>query len=93
MDNKHTLLIVDDEPFNLDILQEHLEDEDYSVVRAEDGPQALKILEENEVNFSAILLDRMMPYTDGLEVLQLCRKSEKYNNMAIIMLTAKSPGL
>jgi len=88
MDNIHTLLIVDDEPFNLDILQEHLEDEDYSVVRAEDGPQALKILEANEINFSAVLLDRMMPHMDGLEVLQKIKASENHKHLPVIIQTA-----
>ena len=88
MENKHTLLIVDDEPFNLDILQEHLEDEDYSVVRAEDGPQALKILEDNEVSFSAILLDRMMPHMDGLEVLKKIKTSDNHKHLPVIIQTA-----
>lgn len=88
MENKHTLLIVDDEPFNLDILQEHLEDEGFEVVRAEDGPEALRILEADEVEFSAVLLDRMMPHMDGLEVLQIIKKSDMHKNLPVIIQTA-----
>jgi len=88
MGKQHTLLIVDDEPFNLDILQEHLEDEDYAVVRAEDGPEALKILDENTVTFSAVLLDRMMPHMDGLEVLKKIKESELHKRLPVIIQTA-----
>jgi len=88
MDNQYTLLIVDDEPFNLDILQENLEDEDYIVVRAEDGIEALRILEENTVTFSAVLLDRMMPHMDGLEVLEKIKASEIHKNLPVIIQTA-----
>lgn len=87
-DTTHTLLIVDDEPFNLDILQEHLEDENYVVVRAVDGPSALQTIESKEHEFSAILLDRMMPNMDGIEVLRKIKESSEFNKIPVIMQTA-----
>lgn len=87
-DRTHTLLIVDDEPFNLDILQEHLEDENYTVVRANDGPSALDIIESKEYEFSAILLDRMMPNMDGIEVLKKIKESKDFSKVPVIMQTA-----
>lgn len=83
-----TLLIVDDEPFNLDILQEHLEDEGYVIVRAEDGQTALDIIHSNSYDFSAILLDRMMPNMDGIEVLKQINANPEYSRIPVIMQTA-----
>lgn len=88
MENRHTILIVDDEPFNLDILQENLEDDGYEVVRAEDGPSALRIIESDQFTFSTILLDRMMPHMDGLEVLKNLKQSETYKHLPVIIQTA-----
>ena len=88
MEKKHTLLIVDDEPFNLDILQEHLEDQNYAVVRAENGREALTILEENTTTFSAVLLDRMMPHMDGLEVLKHIKEHQLHKQLPVIIQTA-----
>lgn len=89
MDEKrHTLLIVDDEPFNLDILQEHLEDEGYSVITASSGEQALDIFLNTSTDISSILLDRMMPGMDGIEVLKKIKSEPKYQNVPVIMQTA-----
>jgi len=88
MDPKATLLIVDDEPFNLDILQEHLEDEGFEVHRAEDGKIALEILEKGEHEFSSILLDRMMPEMDGLTVLQKVKENDQLKHIPVIFQTA-----
>ncbi|MDX1810837.1 MAG: response regulator [Gammaproteobacteria bacterium] len=84
----HTLLLVDDEPFNLDILQEHLEDEGYAIVRAEDGQSALDIINSKQHEFSAILLDRMMPNMDGIEVLKQVKASKEFSRLPVIMQTA-----
>lgn len=89
MENKdHTLLIVDDEPFNLDILQEHLEDEGFNIITAENGEQALDILLNAQTDISTILLDRMMPGMDGIEVLKKVKQEQKYKNIPVIMQTA-----
>jgi len=89
MDKKpYTLLIVDDEPFNLDILQEHLEDEGYTVITASSGEQALDILLNTDTEISTVLLDRMMPGMDGIEVLQKIKREPKYLNVPVIMQTA-----
>ena len=88
MDNKSTLLIVDDEPFNLDILQEHLEDEGYNIITAASGEQALDILLNTTSQISSILLDRMMPGIDGIEVLKKVKLEPKYKHIPVIMQTA-----
>ena len=70
MENQNsTVLVVDDEVFNLEILIERLEEAGYDVVAAEDGVKAWSLIEKTPQRFNAILLDRMMPNMGGMEVL------------------------
>jgi CheY-like chemotaxis protein len=62
------ILIVDDEPFNLDLLEQELELLGYDSVRAVDGRKALERLEAEP--FDLVLLDVMMPGIDGYGVLE-----------------------
>ncbi len=82
MPNK--ILIVDDEPFNLDLLEQELTDQDYAIERANDGEEALKKVESFLPD--VILLDYMMPKMNGIEVLKELRKREC--DVPVIMLTA-----
>ena len=86
MPNK--ILIVDDEPFNLDLLEQELQDQGYVIERATDGAEAL----EKVPSFlpDVILLDYMMPNMNGLEVLGRLRKDEKHKGIPVILLTAKA---
>ncbi len=78
------ILIVDDEPFNLDLLEQELTDQDYAIERANDGEEALKKVESFLPD--VILLDYMMPKMNGIEVLKELRKREC--DVPVIMLTA-----
>jgi class 3 adenylate cyclase len=82
------ILIVDDEPFNLDLLEQELQDQGYTIERATDGAEAL----EKVPSFlpDVILLDYMMPNMNGLEVLGRLRKDEKHKGIPVILLTAKA---
>ena len=82
------ILVVDDEPFNVEILREYLEDNGYHVISADDGDKALDIIESNQHDFDAILLDRMMPNMNGMEVLKTLKKSDTHKNLPVIMQTA-----
>ncbi len=82
------LLIVDDEPFNLEILGEHLSDAGYEIVSAEDGEAAWQVIQSDEAGFDAVLLDRMMPRMDGMAVLHLLKKHARYLRVPVIMQTA-----
>ena len=86
MPNK--ILIVDDEPFNLDLLEQELGDYDYVIERAGDGVEAL----EKTQNFKpdVILLDYMMPRMNGLEVVKQLRESQEHKGIPVILLTAKA---
>jgi adenylate cyclase len=86
MPNK--ILIVDDEPFNLDLLEQELMDESYVIQRANDGFEALQKIES--FNPDIILLDYMMPKMNGLEVLQQLRADERHKSTPVILLTAKA---
>jgi len=86
MPNK--ILIVDDEPFNLDLLEQELGDQGYVIERAADGAEALEKVPSFEPD--VILLDYMMPRMNGLEVLKHLREDEKYKTIPVILLTAKA---
>ncbi len=87
MGNKATLLIVDDEPNNIELLQLDLED-DYEVISANDGLQAWELLQEHKENINAILLDRMMPNMDGMEFLNKLKGDDSVADIPVIMQTA-----
>jgi len=87
---KPAILAVDDEPYNLEILEELLEDEGYSVDLAENGEDALKLLNQNPQRYHTVLLDRMMPGLDGLEVLRVMKKRPDLRFIPVIMQTAKA---
>ena len=82
------ILIVDDEPFNLDLLEQELMDESYVIERAADGVEALEKVESFDPD--VILLDYMMPNMNGLEVLKQLRADERHKSTPVILLTAKA---
>src|ERR1051325_8750794 len=84
----HKILIVDDEPFNLDLLEQELMDRDYVIERAEDGQEALEKVESFGPDL--ILLDYMMPKLTGPEVLDRLRNDERHKSTPVILLTAKA---
>jgi len=86
MPNK--ILIVDDEPFNLDLLEQELAEYDYVIERAGDGVEALEKTESFQPD--VILLDYMMPKMNGLEVVKRLREIEQLKSIPVILLTAKA---
>jgi len=90
MTERPTILIVDDELLNLEILREHLHDANYQTVSAEHGIQAWDLLKQHRNRFDAVLLDRMMPEMDGLELLNRIRNDAEMSLLPVIMQTAKA---
>ncbi len=84
------VLAVDDEKFNLEIIKEYLSEENIDTVCVASGEQALAMLKENPQRFSAVLLDRMMPGINGMEVLSKIKANKSINHLPVIMQTAKS---
>lgn len=81
------ILIVDDEPFNLDVLEQELADQGYVIDRANDGVEALEKVGGFQPD--VILLDYMMPRMNGIEVVSKLKSDEKYKGIPVILLTAK----
>jgi CheY-like chemotaxis protein/anti-sigma regulatory factor (Ser/Thr protein kinase) len=82
------LLVVDDEEFNREIIAEYLEDEPWDLTMAQDGRSALALLHAPEAAFDAVVLDRMMPEIDGLEVLRHIRQDPSLQGLPVILQTA-----
>ncbi|MEN8166694.1 MAG: response regulator [Pseudomonadota bacterium] len=89
-ESKPNILVVDDEAFNLDILGEYLEDADYAPVKVENGLAAWSLLEQDQERFEAVLLDRMMPEMDGMELLTRVKAHPTLHTLPVIMQTAKA---
>lgn len=83
------LLIVDDEPLNLEILSEYFDGQGYQLTTAESGEAAWDIL-GREQSFDLILLDRMMPGVDGVELLKRIKATPRLAPIPVIMQTAAS---
>jgi two-component system, OmpR family, alkaline phosphatase synthesis response regulator PhoP len=84
------ILIVDDEPYIRALLEqtlEEFEDQDVEIFTANDGQEGVEIIEEEHPNL--ILLDVMMPKMNGFEVCHKVKKEWNFNDIYVIMLTAK----
>lgn len=80
------ILIVDDEPINIKIIQKHLVKNGFNPDCAQSGVECLEKL-KNTI-YDLLLLDLMMPSPDGFDILKKIRNDPKYNNMIIIILSA-----
>lgn len=88
MDKKNLILIVDDQPKNLQLLAAVLYKNNYEVAMADSGISALEILEN--ITPDLILLDIMMPEMDGFDVIEKIKEDDKLSDIPIIFLTAKN---
>ncbi|HEX7604715.1 MAG TPA: hybrid sensor histidine kinase/response regulator [Polyangiaceae bacterium] len=80
------LLLVDDEPVNLDLLEMCLEPLGHALVRATGGHEALEACVRRPIDL--VLLDVMMPDLDGFAVLQALRAGERTRHLPVILITA-----
>ena len=83
--SKKIVLIVDDEPLSVQILQHHLES-DYTVMLAHCGREALEIISRTRPD--VILLDLLMPEMDGYEVYSAIRKIHKLDGVPVLFVTS-----
>ncbi|NER82491.1 MAG: response regulator, partial [Leptolyngbya sp. SIO1D8] len=88
-DQRFKILIVDDEPVNLRVLQNHLALENYAIAQATSGKDVFQIIERG-FQPDLILLDVMMPHMTGYEVTRRLREKFSPNELPILMLTAKN---
>jgi CheY-like chemotaxis protein len=87
VNERRSVLVVDDEPDVLLLCRVNLEFEGYEVVEASDGEQAMERLREQR--FDVVLLDVMMPKMDGWQVLEAVKADEDLKEIPVVMLTAK----
>jgi CheY-like chemotaxis protein len=80
------VLVVDDNQQNLELLQAYLEDIDCETIPANDGPEALEII--NTIAPDLVLLDVMMPKMSGFEVCKRIKNDPRTSDIPVIMVTA-----
>lgn len=80
------ILLVDDEPRNLDVLESILHDPSYRLLRAEGADKALRLLLDNDV--AVIVLDIKMPGVGGFELAQIIKGTKRHKQIPIVFLTA-----
>ena len=86
MTDQAVILVVDDQPQNVELLEARLLPEGYAVIKAANGEEALERLSGNPVDL--ILLDVMMPGMDGFEVTRRIRQDDMHRLLPIVLVTA-----
>lgn len=87
--NQFKILIVDDEPINLQVLLNYLSLENYAIIQASNGIEALETIEKG-FQPDLIILDVMMPRMTGYEVCKRIREKFLANQLPVVLLTAKN---
>ena len=82
------ILVVEDNPRILLVIQRRLESAGYSVITAQEGPRGLEMAKSERPDL--ILLDLTLPKLDGFEVCRLLKRDPAYSQIPIIMLTART---
>src|SRR5574343_667987 len=88
--DKERVLVVDDEQLNLFIIQEFLEQEDFELELHSNPVEAWERLSSPESNYSLVVLDRMMPELNGMELLRRIKRAARFVDIPVIMQTAAS---
>lgn len=89
MHPKHTILLVEDEKEPAEMLANFLELEDYNVLTAFDGKEAVQLIEKRADEIDLAILDIMVPYISGKELCRRIRKHPILTSIPVIFLTAK----
>ena len=87
VNNKPTVLLIEDDPFLSSVLRLKLEKESFKVVRASDGDEALNFLTEQGVKPDLILLDLILPKKNGFEVLETIRQDPLLEKLPVIIIS------
>lgn len=86
--SKVKVLIVDDEPFNIEVLEQALDGTGYQVVTASNGQEALAKIQGEQPDL--VLLDLMMPVMDGFAVLTKVKEDPMLRDIPIIIVSAEN---
>ena len=90
MNTKGKILIVDDAELNRSVLADIL-GEEYEIIEAENGLEAIVQIEKNKHELSLVLLDIMMPKVDGFEVLAIMNKNKWLEQIPVIIISSETP--
>ena len=82
----YTILVVEDNPDNMALLEDILEDEGYRLLKAVDAEQGIRVLAEHQVNL--ILMDISLPTMSGLDATKIIKHNPSYQAVPIVALTA-----
>jgi DNA-binding response OmpR family regulator len=88
-----SILVVDDEPLNLEIISEFLSEGGFDMSMAASGEAAWRMLDAEPDRFDLVILDRMMPGLDGLGLLRRMKADERIRHVPVIMQTAAGSGV
>lgn len=87
-DTNRRMLVADDDPAILRLIATILEKEDYTVVAVRDGREAYKVLQA-DANFTAAILDVVMPHISGPELVRYMKSEERLKRIPVMMMTAE----
>jgi DNA-binding response OmpR family regulator len=85
-EQRKKILIVDDEPSMVSVLQRHVSNAGFEFVSATNGREALEKIQQEEVDL--VLLDLMMPGMNGFETCRRIRENEKTKKLPVLIITA-----
>lgn len=86
---KKSILIVDDEELNRELLKQMFED-DYNIIMAKDGKEAIYELSRHLKDIVIVLLDLVMPVLNGYQVLQVINSRELFREIPVVLITANA---
>ena len=89
LEDSFWILLVDDEPVNIEVVASQLSLEHYNVVTADNGKDAFRKIEESQ-RFDLVILDIMLPDISGYEVCRLIRERYSLLELPVLMLTARN---
>ena len=87
--DKKSILIVDDSELNRALLSDMLSN-DFNIIEAENGAEAIRILHDKELEISLMLLDIVMPEMDGFEVLAMMNKKDWIKSIPVIIISSET---
>lgn len=87
MGKKKTILVVDDDEMLRSFFMRILKAEGHDVVTAENGEVAIEIMEKEDFNMSLAIIDLLMPFRSGWELIENIRKNPKHKDVPLIAIT------
>lgn len=81
------ILLADDDALSLEIVSNYLKESGYAVTTANNGREALQALQNADEKFDAVIVDRIMPYLHGIDLLKTMKQNKDLKNIPVIFLT------